>query len=48
MVTRTTSGFAFKKNGRAILTHDLVEEIQRTFLKVFPGSDSPGQKSDKF
>ena len=42
------SGFAFKKNGRAILTHDLVEEIQRAFLEVFPGSDTPGQKSDKF
>jgi ATP-dependent NAD(P)H-hydrate dehydratase len=48
MVTRTTSRFAFKENGRAMLTQDLVEGIQRAFLEVFPSSDKPGQKSDKF
>ena len=47
MVTRTTSRFAFLKNGRALLTQDLVGEIQRAFLEVFPGSDAPGQKSGK-
>jgi len=47
MVTRTTSRFAFQKNGRALLTQDLVGEIQRAFLEVFPDSDTPGQKSGK-
>ena len=47
MVTRTTSRFAFQKNGRALLTQDLVGEIQRAFLDVFPDSGAPGQKSGK-
>jgi ATP-dependent NAD(P)H-hydrate dehydratase len=47
MLTRTTSRFAFQKNGRALLTQDLVGEIQRAFLEVFPDSDAPGQKSGK-
>jgi len=42
MVTRTTSRFAFQKNGRALLTQDLIGEIQRAFLEVFPDSDAPG------
>jgi ATP-dependent NAD(P)H-hydrate dehydratase len=44
MVTRTTSRFAFQKNGRALLTQDLVGEIQRAFLEVFPDSNAPGGK----
>ena len=47
MVTRTTSRFAFQKNGRALLTQDLVGEIQRAFLEVFPDSDAPDQKIGK-
>lgn len=47
MVTRTTSKFAFQKNGRAMLTHDMLGEIQRAFLEVFPDSDIPSQKSGK-
>ena len=47
MVTRTTSRLAFQKNGRALLTQDLVGEIQRAFLEVFPDSDAPDQKSGK-
>ena len=47
MVTRTTSRFAFQKNRRAMLTQDLVGEIRRAFLEVFPDSDGPGQKSGK-
>ena len=47
MVTRTTSRFAFQKNGRALLTQDMLGEIQRAFLEVFPGSDGPGQKGGK-
>ena len=47
MVTRTTSRFAFQKNGRALLTQDLVGEIQCAFLEVFPDSDAPDQKSGK-
>ena len=47
MVTRTTSRFAFQKNGRALLTQDLVGEIQRAFLEVFPDSDAPGQQGNK-
>ncbi|KAF9785016.1 Ribokinase-like protein [Thelephora terrestris] len=47
IVTRTTSRFAFQKNGRALLTQDLVGEIQRAFLEAFPDSDTPGQKSGK-
>jgi len=46
-VTRTTSRFAFQKSGRALLTQDLVGEIQRAFLEVFPDSDAPGQRSGK-
>jgi len=47
MVTRTTSRFAFQKNGRALLTQDMVGEIQGAFLEVFPDSDTPGQRSGK-
>lgn len=47
MVTRTTSRFAFQKNGRAMLTQDMMGEIQRAFLEVFPGSDAPDQRSGK-
>ena len=47
MVTRTTSRFAFQKNGRAMLTQDMVGEIQRAFLEVFPGSDAPGQRGGR-
>lgn len=47
MVTRTTSRFAFQKNGRALLTQDLVGEIQRAFLDVFPDSDTPDRKGGK-
>ena len=47
MVTRTTSRFAFHKNGRALLTQDMVGEIQQAFLEVFPNSDTPGQRSGK-
>ena len=46
-VTRTTSRFAFQKNGRALLTQDMLGEIQRAFLDVFPNSDVPGPKDGK-
>jgi len=47
MVTRVTSRFAFQKNGRAMLTQDMIGEIQRAFLEVFPDGGAPGQKSGK-
>ena len=47
MVTRATSRFAFQKNGRALLTQDMLGEIQRAFLEVFPDSDVPGQRGGK-
>jgi len=47
VVTRTTSRFAFQKNGRAMLTQDMVGEIQKAFLEVFPDSGAPVQKSGK-
>jgi hypothetical protein len=30
-----------------MLTQDMVGEIQRAFLDVFPDSDTPGQKGGK-
>lgn len=47
MVTRTASKSAFQKNGRALLTQDLVGEIQRAFLWVFPGSDTASYNSGR-
>lgn len=47
MVTRTTSRFAFQKNGRALLTQDMMGEVQRAFLEQFPDSDATGQRSGR-
>ena len=47
MVVRTTSRFAFQNNGRAMLTQDMVGEIQRAFLGLFPDSGTPGEKGGK-
>lgn len=35
MVTRTASRFAFAKNGRSVVTEDMIPEIGKAFTEVF-------------
>ncbi len=41
MVTRTTSRRAFEKEGRSVVTQDMLKEIGGAFAEIF-GSESPG------
>jgi ATP-dependent NAD(P)H-hydrate dehydratase len=38
MVTRTASKLAYQKQGRALVTEDMISEIGKAFNEVFSGS----------
>lgn len=46
MVTRTASRRAFLKEGRAVVTQDMLSEIGASFAEVF-GEDAQGQDKGK-
>lgn len=46
MVTRTASRRAFLKEGRGVVTQDMIPEIGRAFADVF-GEDAQGQDKGK-
>lgn len=46
MVTRTTSRIAFSKQGRGVVTEDMIGEIGRGFAEVF-GEETQGQDKGK-
>ena len=46
MVTRTASHRAFSKEGRGVVTEDMIPEIGPAFAKVF-GEDLQGQDKGK-
>lgn len=46
MVTRTASRRAFYKEGRGVVTQDMLPEIGKSFAEVF-GEDTQGQDKGK-
>jgi NAD(P)H-hydrate repair Nnr-like enzyme with NAD(P)H-hydrate dehydratase domain len=40
MVTRTTSGLAFEKYGRSVVTQDMLSEIGKAFTNTFENESS--------
>lgn len=46
MVTRTASRRAFYKEGRSVVTEDMIPEIGKSFADVF-GEESQGQDRGK-
>jgi ATP-dependent NAD(P)H-hydrate dehydratase len=46
MVTRTASRRAFSKEGRAVVTEDMIPEVGRAFAEVF-GEDVRGKEKGK-
>jgi ATP-dependent NAD(P)H-hydrate dehydratase len=46
MVTRTASRLAFAKEGRGVVTEDMLSEIGRAFAEVF-GEQAQGQDRGK-
>jgi ATP-dependent NAD(P)H-hydrate dehydratase len=46
MVTRTASRRAFHKEGRGVVTQDMLPEVGKAFAEVF-GEDTQGQDRGK-
>lgn len=44
MVTRTASRRAFSKEGRGVVTQDMIPEIGRSFVEVFGASATDGSQ----